>query len=134
MKKVIRRGVYETNSSTSHSCTIMSADTYKKWGNDNYLFTGGKYEIGNYEDEAYKPVPGQLYTKDEVIELLLHNKYIEPKDLEFNEDDDDDFNELAYEFEFRTLETFERDYEIDSTFYTTPGGEKIVAVCAYGYN
>lgn len=38
MKKQIRWGVFETNSSSVHSLTICDADTFKKWENGELLY------------------------------------------------------------------------------------------------
>ena len=35
MKKVIRNGVFETNSSTQHTCVIMTEEQNKKWEEEN---------------------------------------------------------------------------------------------------
>lgn len=38
MKRQIRRGVFETNSSSVHSLTIVMEDEYKKWENGELIY------------------------------------------------------------------------------------------------
>ena len=38
MKRQIRRGVFETNSSSVHSLTMCSGEEYKKWENGEILY------------------------------------------------------------------------------------------------
>lgn len=38
MKRQIRRGVYETNSSSSHSITMCSEEEFEKWKDGKLLF------------------------------------------------------------------------------------------------
>jgi hypothetical protein len=67
-------------------------------------------------------------TYDEAIELIKSSSYYQP----MNEDDDVD--EYFKEYEIYSYENWGSYYETDVTHYTTPNGEKIVAVCYYGYN
>ena len=44
MKRQIRRGVFESNSSSVHSLTMCMESDYDRWEKDNlYLFTGSGY-------------------------------------------------------------------------------------------
>lgn len=38
MKRQIRRGVYETNSSSTHSLTMCSEEEFEQWKNGELLF------------------------------------------------------------------------------------------------
>ena len=38
MKRQIRRGVYETNSSSTHSLTMCSEEEFEQWENGELLF------------------------------------------------------------------------------------------------
>ena len=38
MKRQIRRGVYETNSSSTHSLTMCSKEEFEQWKNGELLF------------------------------------------------------------------------------------------------
>lgn len=123
MKRQIRRGVFETNSSSTHSLTMMMKSDYKRWQTEElYLYNGSGWGW-----EFSKPVENQLYTRDEAIEFVKKNKYY--KDVDEIDDDalrdcdfiswDDEGNEY--------LESFYKEF-------TTPSGETIVAFGEYGYD
>ena len=50
MKRQIRRGVFETNSSSTHSLTIVSQEDYDKWGNGEMLIHKWEGRLVNKED------------------------------------------------------------------------------------
>ena len=123
MKRQIRSSVFETNSSSTHSLTMMMKSDYKRWQTEElYLYDGSGWGW-----EFSKPVVNQLYTRDEAIEFVKKNKYY--KDVDEIDDDalrgydfipwDDEGNEY--------LESFYKEF-------TTPSGETIVAFGEYGYN
>lgn len=49
MKRQIRTGVFESNSSATHTLTICSEETYKKWENGELLLTWDNKFIPNKE-------------------------------------------------------------------------------------
>ena len=64
MKRQIRRGVFETNSSSVHSLTMCMESDYNRWSRENlYLYTGSGY---GYPDDN-KPEKNHFYTRDEAI-------------------------------------------------------------------
>ena len=123
MKRQIRRGVFETNSSSTHSLTIMMKSDYKRWQTEQlYLYDGSGWGW-----EFSKPVENQLYTRDEAVEFVKKNKYY--KDA--NEIDDDalrDCGFISWDDEGNEyLESFYKEF-------TTPSGETIVVFGEYGYD
>ena len=50
MKKQIRRGVFETNSSSVHSLTMCSSDEYEKWENGELLYWEDKDKFVSREE------------------------------------------------------------------------------------
>lgn len=70
MKRVIRRGVFETNSSSVHSLTMCSDEEWKAWerGEITYDWLNDKFII-NSEDIA---VDDDLYIS---FEYFTHNYY-----------------------------------------------------------
>ena len=126
--KVIRNIVFETNSSMSHSCVIMTKE-------QNDLWREGLYYYQPYWSSAFdklpkdeRPVADQFYTKDEIINFANQTKY------QYNENDEYDFDEFAADLDFLSYEHFVEDEyaEYDWNTYTTPGGETIVIHCKYG--
>ena len=81
--KQIRRGVFETNSSSTHSITMCSKEDYDKWeSGDVYLNDGsGWASLSTNKDK-------QFVTKEEAIEILTNSKYPPKKDLTTLSDDE----------------------------------------------
>ena len=123
MKKQIRRGVFETNSSSVHSLTMCSSEEYKKWKNGEVLYWQDKDEFG---------------TREEIIEKLKVKKFYSGELYYDNVDweNEDEVNEIFYDENIKTCDEF-FDNEYYETFYddyTTPSGDKVVAFGYYGDN
>lgn len=121
MKRQIRRGVFETNSSSTHSLTMMMKSDYERWREEElYLYIHG------WGWEFSKPVKNQLYTRDEAIEFAKKNKYYK----EITEFDDEVLREIGFiswdNWGCGDLEDFYDEF-------TTPSGEVVVAFGEYGY-
>lgn len=54
MKEVIRRGIFETNSSSVHSITMCSDDEYSKWKNGEAYFDRYAGQIVESTEEIEK--------------------------------------------------------------------------------
>ena len=118
MLRAIRRGVFETNSSSTHSITICSKEEYDKWERGELLF-----------DDGWR-AEKDFVTREEAIEKLKKNGY------EINFSNEDEINEALRESEIYTSEQyFDSDYleNFEST-YTTKNGETVVAFGMYGYD
>lgn len=123
MKRRIRRGVFETNSSSTHSLTMMMKSDYKRWQTEElYLYDGSGWGW-----ESNQPVLSHLYTRDEAVRFAKYSRYYKDKEVIDNEalrdmgfiSWDDEGNEY--------LESFYKEF-------TTPSGETIVAFGEYGYD
>lgn len=105
----IRYGVFETNSSSTHSITICSLDEYKKLENNQLLIERWGTELLSFDEavrQCTKNVAG--LPMDEVLDILREEEIAE------------------------SLETYGTDFETFEERYTTPGGEEIVAFGYYG--
>ena len=51
MKEVIRRGIFETNSSSVHSLTMCSDDEYSKWRNGEAYYDRWKRKLVDKSEE-----------------------------------------------------------------------------------
>ena len=139
MKKVIRKCVFETNSSTSHATVIMTEEQYNRWTNENLYYYGGSKYYDPFEKlpEDKKPKAGCLYTQDEVLEFhKLQGYEYNPDefvpDADYYDDAKDEFIKEMGDF-IKYTQWFEDEYlETDENHFTTPGGEKIVVCCKYG--
>ena len=123
MKRQIRRGVIETNSSSTHSITMCSGEEYDKWCSGNLLFWVGKKKFGTKEDiiEELKELtrwdnslmyPDVNWDDDSVVADIFDSEEIQTSDEFF----DDEY-----------LETFEETYH-------TSNGEEVVAFGKFGYD
>lgn len=135
MKRQIRRGVYETNSSSSHSITMCSEEEFEKWKDGKLLFDSWKEEFvdvvnlsNNQKEDARKEYESKKneFSKDwkdlsESAKEKYYEKYIKEYDLIVEE--------------CKTYNDYMNDYELKSFIdkYTTKNGEKVVAFGKYGY-
>ena len=133
MKKIVRRCVFETNSSMTHSCIIMSEEQANKWMNgDIYYCTIKWYNPFRDLPESSRPKYGQFYTLKEVLEFYKRLGY----DITGDEEELELFMKEVVEHDFITYEQWINDeyLECDQETYTTPGGENIVVYCKYGHD
>ena len=117
MKKQIRRCVFETNSSSTHSITMCSEEDFTKWENGKVLYW----------------TDGEMFgTREEIISKLKNQKWYS----NINWEDEDEVDGVFADERVKTFkEYFDDDYyETYSTEYTTPKGEVVVAFGYYGYN
>lgn len=120
--KIIRLGVFETNSSSTHTMVIMSEEEYDKWKKGELL----KYR---WEDK--------FITKEENDEII--KRLVEDYAKEYNIPVEDvDVDDLKYEYDdiAYTFEEYDdrMDLESDIEEYTTKNGEKLIIKCWYGYD
>ena len=122
MKRQVRRGVFETNSSSTHSLTMMMKSDYDRWQTEQlYLYEGG------YGWEFNKPIKNNLYTKDEVMKFAKNNRYYHGEE----EIDNETMRDMGFiSWDDEGSEFLEGFYEE----FTTPSGETIVAFGEYGYD
>lgn len=100
----IRLGTFETNSSSTHSLVIGTPEQIEKWEN-------GELFINYYDDYATV-----FKTKEELDQM-------------------EETEESFYRDEWKNGEEWDEATEYldhDSQIITTPGGEQLSIVCAYG--
>ena len=127
MKVQIRRGVFETNSSSVHTLTMCTLDEFDKW-QDGELYLNRSY---------FARGGGTFVTKEEVINLLKEDDYYSTR-IDWNEVDNMSDGELInflYDYGFYTYGGYDsRDLEYYEGQYTTPGGETVVCFGMYGHD
>ena len=118
----IRQSIFETNSSSVHSITMMLKEPFDRWESENL-----------YMKRSDPPV---LYTKEELISKLSEEypDDFNPASEDFWEQYYDDLDEYLEEMGYSTQENFGRDYERFYDKFTTPSGETVVAFGYYGEN
>lgn len=137
MKRQVRKGVFETNSSSTHSLTICSLEEYERWKNGEILFD-------TWTDEFVEPKNVTLDSDEKEEVKKKYNKKKQKYWKDWEELTDKEKEELYLERieekkSYHNLETHEEyfDDEYLETFirqHTTPNGEKVVAFGKYGYD
>ena len=132
----VRRGVFETNSSSTHSLTMCSEDEYNKWKKGELLFHKWNNEFKTKEQilEDAKKTREEYLEKQKNGETLYHfeEEYIKAKTdeelmkLVYDEEDQEDWYTYDKYWDSIDLETYEDEY-------TTESGEKVIAFGYYGY-
>ena len=133
----VRRGLFETNSSSTHSLTMCSGDEFRRWENGELLFDRWNEEFveassvktGHNMDEVkekYEEVRGKIWKNfDDLTEAEIADFCEEY----FEEDDDNQY--VTYEWYFDHYEYYFDTFE-DS--YTTKNGDAVVCFGYYGYD
>ena len=142
MKRQIRKSVFETNSSSTHSLTICTEEEYNKWKNGEILF--------NKWSEKFVELKEYTLT-DEIKELAMldyngkRQKYWKEWEELSEEEKEELYLAKIEEKKERDLAgaiTY-REYENDSwyddltdylEYYTSPSGDKLVIFGKYGYD
>lgn len=105
--RTVRLGVFETNSSSTHSITICKKEDYDKWVNNENVF------MDNY---------GNIHVDEE-----RYQKYLKEKDEQYYNDDN--------YYSSRTFEQYinnDRRLENYHENYTSESGDEIVIFGEYG--
>ena len=136
MKKQIRIGMFESNSSSCHTLCICSQDEFDQWVSGDLIFD--KYEERLVKNEAL--------TDDEKMKIIeqRYNRLKKEYWKDFKDLTKEELKKLQTETERdgwfnRELESYD-DWKHDDyleTFvdtYTTKSGDKIVAFGKYGYD
>lgn len=135
LREQIRKSVFETNSSSTHSLTMCSEASYDKWKNGEILIN--KYDGGFTTKEKIieqaKKRKQEYEAKKEAGEKLWRTceKYIEATTDEelFELEKEDDYAtwDEYWDWAEESYSTFEEEYEIED-------GKKVIAFGYYGYD
>lgn len=136
MKRQIRHGVFETNSSSTHSLTMCSEEEFEAWKRGEVLFK-------RWEEKFVKPT--QLSEQDK---RYAEEEYNYTKDSYWKDWDDlsDAEKEKWYtkyatnhnlkDYDAKTYDEYMHQGTLESFVrtYTSKSGDKIVAFGEYGYD
>ena len=132
--KQIRNGVFETNSSSTHSITMCTKAEYDAWINGEMYCIEDAWMLSN------KYLNKDFLTKEEVIDGIVNatysygHKYTKEELEAMNAEE---FEEAIEEYEVYTYGNYWDRYDYLEGFhstYTTPAGEEIVAFGRYGFD
>lgn len=103
MKRQIRRGVFETNSSSMHVIVMCMESDYDKWRDEGLLlYMGRGYDYA----ENNKPEKNHFYTRDEVISFEKTSRYNDNVDW----DNEQEVNDILSDKGFLTYDYFWNEY------------------------
>lgn len=138
----IRDNVFETNSSSTHSLTIVPKSVYDEWVDDNNIL--------------FYPEENSFVTYDEAVESVrkidadyINSSWYNPLESYYWKNDIEDgiayknIDDVPDEFVapylayngYYTYKMYDEDYEYEHFYqtYTTESGDKVVAFGYYGY-
>ena len=139
MKRIIRTGIFETNSSSTHSLTMMSLDEFNKWKSGELLydpdndelvlnFTKPKSELRDlYIDfHVSKLENGFVFKRKfyKTLEEIRNTATITDQELASDEDEERDSR-------LRSFEQFEDEGDVAVEHFTSASGDRIVAIARY---
>ena len=117
----IRNGVFETNSSSTHSIVMCMKEEYDKW-------VSGEVYLNEYWGDSFsKFTDNKFVTKNEAIDIIEKSKY-------FNKEDLKDIDTLLKDEDFILFDDYGNDFESFYDEIETPNGEKVVSVGYYGWD
>lgn len=117
----VRRSVFETNSSSTHTMTMCDDNTYTKWMN-NEIYWDNDNDVIVKEDEMFAEI-AEGYGDDAVTELR-----------EMREQGEETFLDSLAEYSYYTRESFREShtYEHFHDKFVTASGETVHTFGWYG--
>ena len=128
----IRHGVFETNSSSTHSITIVPKDEFEKWVDGEVYFNDNSWEVKN---------TNRWLTKEEAIVGVLGCDYPPTNDddrdytyKELDEMNNDDLSEILSNYSIYSFNEYSENYGLEyyDVKHITEHGDEIVAFGLYG--
>ena len=122
----IRHGVFETNSSSTHSISICKKSEYDAWVKGEVYLNDGWWGRVENEDKNKK-----FLTKEEAMKLIADSGHY--KDVYSL--DEEELSEVFYDECIYDVESYDNMceyYEEYAEEYTTDSGETIIAFGYYG--
>ena len=137
--KQIRRGCFETNSSSTHSLTICTEEEFEKWKSGELMFDSYNHELVEVNTkitEEEKENAKEYYEDSKKAFWKLWNQLSEEEIEAWYEKYMNDFDKLdTYRYKTRNQFLYEScDLETFTQRYTSPSGDKLVAFGKYGYD
>lgn len=120
MKK-IRQGVFETNSSSTHSLVIVAEEDYDAWRTGN-----GDILLDRYN--------GVMISRADAIARIRKDNPRRYGKVDFT--DREEADDILGDHDFQTFDGYQRDTDMEQfeQRHTTKGGDKVVAFGYYGYD
>lgn len=145
----VRQGVFETNSSSTHTLTICSKDDFDKWEKGEVFWLDNDWQKLGTDKEFVTPKEleelAEQYNEEQQKRIDSGDKFAHTVDIDkvLNEQRDCDSYYNSYwdtersAFEAYTMDDWyarNGDLETYSRSFTSPSGDEMVAFGAFGYD
>ena len=127
----IRRGIFESNSSSVHTLTICMKEDYNKWIKGK-VYLNNFYGVSNslYRDKEF-------VTRDEALHIILKSNWVPddfPDNEDWNKEEIQSYIDEILEDDFIKFDNYGNDFEWFEEEYKTPLNEDIIAFGYYGHD
>lgn len=145
----VRQGVFETNSSSTHTLTICSKDDYDKWKRGDVFWLNNSWHKLYTDKDFVTPEEleelAEKYNEEQQEYIDAGDKFAKVLDIDkvLNERPDyDSWSDSYWNTERSALEAYTTDdfyvsndeLETYSRTFTSPSGDEMVAFGAFGYD
>lgn len=133
----VRHGVFETNSSSTHSLTICTEEEFNKWTNGELMFDTYDeklVEVNTKISEEQKVYAKGYYEKSKKVFWKSWEQLSEEEIEAWYVKYMTDMNKVdVYRYQTRDQFLYDSDLSTFTQHYKSPSGEKFVAFGKYGY-
>lgn len=145
----VRQGVFETNSSSTHTLTICSKDDYDKWKRGEVFWLDNSWHKLDTDKDFVTPEEleelAEKYNEEQQKRIDAGDKFAKVLDIDkvlnerpdYNSWDDSYYDTARSALEAYTTDDFyvsNEDLETYSKTFTSPSGDEMVAFGAFGYD
>lgn len=145
----VRQGVFETNSSSTHTLTVCSKDDFDKWKKGEVLWLDRDWQKLDTDKNFVTPEEleelAEKYNEEQQKRIDSGDKFAHTVDIDkvLNEQRDyDSYYDSYWDTERSALEAYTMDdwyarnvdLETYSQSFTSPSGDEMVAFGAFGYD
>ena len=124
--RTIRRGTFETNSSSTHSITMCMESDYEKWKN-------GEMYWHRWNDELVSKEEAEKEMAKLREEFIADNPDFDENNEEWKEELEQYINEDKMYYTYEEFNDYDYiEYETFVDTFETPQGEKVVSFGYYG--
>lgn len=127
----IRRGIFESNSSSVHTLTICMKEDYNKW-------IKGEVYLNNFYGDSDSPYRDKEFvTRDEALHIILKSNWVPddfPDNKDWNKEEIQSYIDEILEDDFIKFDNYGNDFEWFEKEYKTPLNEEIIAFGYYGHD